>query len=148
MEPEAQNYDILLKNTEPSKNIKPLKAGISGKSSRLSIKSQEAQSWGFETVEVPDGEIVGMTIDDILAGESDADLFIVKIDIEGAEIDMFAGDTGWVARTPLIVFEDHDWRFCWSGSAHAILSVLTRQKRDYLKNGENTFSFSHDLLLR
>jgi hypothetical protein len=45
------------------------------------------------------------------------------------------------------VFESHDWLFNWRGTFHAVASVLTKTMRDYVQNGENTFSFSHTLLM-
>ena len=40
---------------------------------------------------------------------SDADPFIVKVDIEGFEADLFSANTQWVGRTPIIITELHNW---------------------------------------
>lgn len=34
---------------------------------------------------------------------------IIKIDIEGAEAELFAGDNSWIAETPIIYIERHDF---------------------------------------
>ena len=42
-----------------------------------------------------------------LGAESRAN--VLKVDIEGAEVDLFAGDTGWLDRVDTVVIELHPW---------------------------------------
>ncbi len=75
----------------------------------------------------------------------DAVLMIVKIDIEGSEVGLFRSNVDWATETPVIVFESHDALFNWRGTFHAVVSILTRQPRDYIQSGENTFAFLHSM---
>jgi hypothetical protein len=68
---------------------------------------------------------------------------IVKVDIEGSEVQLFRSNLEWVEQTPLIVFELHDWLGGWRGTGHAVFSCLSTHRRDYMQRGENMFSFGH-----
>jgi hypothetical protein len=70
-------------------------------------------------------------------------LMTVKIDIEGAEVELFRSNLEWSVWAPLIVFESHDRLFAWRGTFHAIAAALTHHPRDYIQKGENTFAFAH-----
>lgn len=53
-----------------------------------------------------------VTVPEII-GEHSADcaLFVVKVDIEGFESDLFAHDTGWVGKTSALYVEPHNYLF-------------------------------------
>ena len=71
--------------------------------------------------------------------------FIVKLDVEGAEKDVFSGNTEWVARTPLIIVELHDWLMPRQGGATPFLRCISALDRDFVFIGENVFSIANDL---
>jgi hypothetical protein len=71
--------------------------------------------------------------------------FIVKIDIEGAERELFSDNIEWVARTPLIIIELHDWMLPKAGTAAPFLACMSRHDRDFVSRGENVYSFANDL---
>jgi hypothetical protein len=104
--------------------------------------------WTWETEESESGNVETVTIPGLLSRTPNSRPLIVKIDIEGSEVELFRSNIDWVEQTPLVVFEEHDWLFNWRGTSHAIFSALTKHPRDYLRRGENTFSFSHSLLFK
>jgi FkbM family methyltransferase len=63
--------------------------------------------------------------------------FIVKIDIEGFELDLFGANTHWVELFPLIIIELHDWLL---PSASTFLRAIAPLQRRFLHYGENIFS--------
>ena len=65
-------------------------------------------SWGSQTVRVAQGVPI-VTIDDAVSVVPNAELFIVKIDIEGFEHDLFRENVGWIDRATMIIVEPHDW---------------------------------------
>lgn len=71
--------------------------------------------------------------------------FIVKVDIEGAEADIFAGNTDWLKNTPLVIIELHDWLMPKQGTAAGFLQCIAGQPRDFIAMGENVFSIAHTL---
>jgi FkbM family methyltransferase len=146
VEPEPSNFEILKRNASDYSTILPIHAAIYDRITRVSLSNSGAQPWSWQTKEhVPNSStsVETVTISELLAHYADAVPIIIKIDIEGAEVDLFRSKTEWVRQTPLVVFELHDFLGGWRGTGHAVFSCLTSHRRDYLRRGENIFSFSH-----
>ena len=148
IEPEPDNFAILVKNCSVYENIVPVRAAVSDNETKVSLRNVSDEPWAWETKESETGTVPTVIIPNLVLQEANATLFIVKIDIEGFEVELFRSNIEWVSQTPLVVYEPHDWLFPWRGTAHAMLSVLSEQRRDYLQRGENTFAFSHSLINR
>jgi hypothetical protein len=71
---------------------------------------------------------------------------IVKIDIEGAEKDVFKGSFEWVRQTPVIIVELHDWLLPKQRTSSTFLEVIAGLDRDFITVGDNIFSIANDLL--
>jgi len=69
--------------------------------------------------------------------------FIAKIDIEGAEEELFSADTGWVDEFPLLIVELHDWLLPKSASSRNFLRCMAERDRDFVYLGENVFSIAN-----
>mgnify|MGYP000930999581 CR=1 FL=1 len=87
------------------------------------------------------GAIPAYTIDDLCALGGTTDPLIVKLDIEGAQAQLFASNTDWVGRTALITLELDDWLMPWQGTSRNFFSCLSRYPFDYLLGGESIFCF-------
>jgi hypothetical protein len=61
------------------------------------------------------------------------------------EAELFAANTGWVARTPLLIVELHDWLLPKAGTARTFLRCISQLDRDFVHIGENIFSIANDL---
>jgi FkbM family methyltransferase len=147
IEPEPENFRILSMNAAEYPNIQPMQGGISDRETRLALANVGDAPWAWETVENDTGPIRSYSIPALLAMQpARTTLMLVKVDIEGGEVALFRSNVDWVLDTPVIVFEAHDWLFQWRGTFHAVASALTRMPRDYVQQGENTFSFSHAAL--
>ena len=70
--------------------------------------------------------------------------FIVKIDIEGFESDLFAENTDWVNDFPVLIIEMHDWLFPGQRTSSNFLKTIARLDRDFVYLGENVFSIRND----
>ncbi len=68
------------------------------------------ESWVWETRESGSGEGRTATVGNLLYREPDSAPLIIKIDIEGSEIELFRSNVEWIEQTPLIVFELLDWK--------------------------------------
>ncbi len=66
-----------------------------------------------------------------------ARLFIVKIDIEGFERDLFSEGTDWVSDPTVIFLELHDWLFPGKFSSANAQRAMLAQNREMLISGEN-----------
>jgi FkbM family methyltransferase len=146
VEPEPENFRILALNAANYPNITPVQGGISDRQTRVTLSNVGDAPWAWETTESAEtGEIATFTVPDLLAGVPNGRPMIVKIDIEGFEVELFRSNLDWSGQTPLIVFESHDRLFVWRGTFHAIVAALVDTPRDYIQKGENTFAYSHDL---
>lgn len=97
------------------------------------------------------GKILGLvprvTINDIYAEEGErAFPFIVKVDIEGGEADLFSRDIEWVEKTPIVIVELHDWLLPKQGIAGPFLRCIAGLDRDFVPLGENIFSLANRLV--
>jgi FkbM family methyltransferase len=111
IEPENSNYKQLEQNIEPYKNIIAVQAGIWGKNENLSITNPEsgAAEFMFENDSANNGTIKGMTISSLLELQNWNDIDIIKLDIEGAEKEVFsANDLSWLKKVKLLIIELHD----------------------------------------
>lgn len=80
---------------------------------------------------------------ELLERHGDCEPFICKIDIEGAEQELFSANTQWITRFPIVIIELHDWLFPRSGSSANFLRAIAGTNRDFVVSGENIFSVSH-----
>lgn len=111
IEPEKNNFSLLKKNTEPYENVTCLQAGIWDKNETLSITNPEggAAEFMFDTDAIKDDTVNGMTIQSILDLQQWDKVDILKIDIEGAEKEVFsAEDLSWLKKVKLLIIELHD----------------------------------------
>jgi FkbM family methyltransferase len=148
LEPEVGNFELLLKNTAGLK-VEALNAAVSSTKGRARVFDPGEGAWGYRTKLISDEDSDGVprvTVNDIYNSHSSGLFpFIVKIDIEGAEFDLFSGSTEWVERTPLIIIELHDWLLPKSGISRPFLECVSRLDRDFVQIGQEIYSIANDL---
>lgn len=150
IEPNHENYELLVKNTRTVEQITPFYGGVWPRNVGLIIENPDAGSQHYRTREVPmdiDGSLNAITIDTILSKTDSDEIFIAKIDIEGGQDSLFEENTLWVEKTNLIVLELDDWQFPWKGTSRSFFSCVSKYPFDYLLHGENIFCFQ-DLSLQ
>jgi FkbM family methyltransferase len=111
IEPEENNFSLLKKNVEPYENVSCVQAGIWNKNEHLSIANPEggAAEYMFENNAESKNMINGMTIRSLLNLKNWSNVDIIKLDIEGAEKEVFsAEDLSWLNNTKLLIIELHD----------------------------------------
>jgi FkbM family methyltransferase len=146
VEPEPENYALLERNVAAFENITPMHAAVASAPGRMSLNNPAGEAWTWQTEPDLEGEVEAITIDSLLRSAGTAACLVVKVDIEGAEVDLFGANNEWLENTSLVVFEPHDWMLPWTGGAEAVLrSMSARGRRDYLISGENVFCYSHSL---
>jgi len=125
IEPESSNFEMLKKNTECYPNINILKAGLWYKKSHLKIDDDNRQKWSFTVSEVPEdtpNSIKAVSIPDLMREYHCNEIDILKIDIEGAEKELFEKDYDWLSKVNVIVIETHD--SLREGCSHAFFRAL------------------------
>lgn len=145
-EPDTDNFELLVKNTQ-FLNVDLRLAALGSMDGRASIVNPEADAWGFRT-EIDDAGKVQLISISRTIGEEKAkncEPFIVKIDIEGGEDNLFANSTSWVEDFPVLIIELHDWLFPRKGTSRNFLKAISKLDRDFVHLGENIFSIKNDL---
>jgi FkbM family methyltransferase len=149
LEPEAANFALLAANTA-GVDVEPMQAALAASAGWVTLVDPGEGAWGFRTAAAPaapsPGAVPAVAVGDLYAARAAACApFIVKIDIEGAETDVFSGPTDWVAQTPVIVIELHDWLLTGQASARPFLACVSALDRDFVYVGENVFSIDNHL---
>jgi FkbM family methyltransferase len=148
VEPDASNFKILQHNTAAYANVIPLHGGVWGHSCRLTISNPQAGSASFRLQEAPDSLSLqqsnllhGYTIEGISEPGELRRLFLVKIDIEGGEAELFQGPTEWLHSPALVIIELHDWLLPWQGTSRNLFRKLAENNFDAVLRGENLLLF-------
>lgn len=142
IEPEENNYRMLQKNTAAYKNIIPLKAALWDTNERVNLVDPGLGEWGFRTRRNTDEgsnftlnqkEVQGLTLDRIMEKFGLAVIDILKIDIEGAEREVFRDPSLWIDRVNLLVVELHD-RFAEECS-HRVRNAMKHFDAEWRQGG-------------
>jgi FkbM family methyltransferase len=147
IEPEEANFALLERNVE-GLQVKPMKAALSNAQGRAMVVDPKRGNWAYRAQSADEAEsgasVPFVTMSDLYANAPKETFpFLVKIDIEGGEKELFSGDTEWVSQTPVIIIELHDWMLPKQGTAQPFLQCISRLDRDFIQWDENIYSIAH-----
>ncbi|PDW00164.1 hypothetical protein A9Q02_21980 [Candidatus Chloroploca asiatica] len=114
IEPAAANFGQLYKNVSACSQITPIQAALWHIDSELDLTNPVGRHgafrvWNTASHSVPVQERVPtMTIPNLLANYNLERIDLLKIDIEGAEVELFANAGSWIDRVGIIAVELHD----------------------------------------
>lgn len=135
VEPEESNFEILEANCRPYPNIRCLQKAIWPFSTHLKVVDSGTGHYGFKTesVTVETGETKTVTasisIPEIMKSFGLTSVDFIKIDIEGAEKELFDEQTeAWLPFTRSFVVECHD-RFR-PGSSRSVIRAAAQYNFD------------------
>ncbi len=83
-----------------------------------------------------------VTLNDIYAKTPDALPFLVKLDVETG--DLFAANTEWMARTPVIIAALGDYLIPGTANSRAFVQHAAGWNRDFVFLHDNVFSISRE----
>lgn len=151
IEPEPSNFALLCHNVQDFP-VLPIPCALAGTSGQVSIVDTGEGFWAFRTEAVtgsgePGTDYVDcVMVDEIFHEHKDECFpFIVKMDIEGGEDDVFNGPVEWINQTPILIVELHDWMLPKQRTAQSFLLAIAGMDRDFVQIGENIFSIANDL---
>ena len=150
IEPARDNFELLSRNVD-GLGVELLNGAVASSAGRARVVDPGRGEWAYRTVSIAESEnapdsIPYVTINDIYrAHAAPAFPFLVKVDIEGAEGDLFSGNTEWVARTPLVIVELHDWLLPKQRTSQPFLQCIAKLDRDFVYVGEDVYSIANDL---
>ena len=109
-EPEEENFALLKKNTEKYPNIRPHKSALWWKSGFLSVVDKGYGLRGYVTVETGNGDLTpALSPEDLMKQNNYSGFYIVKMDIEGAEKELFDHQAEkWLPQVKYLIIELHD----------------------------------------
>jgi FkbM family methyltransferase len=137
VEPEASNYRLLCTNATGYANINPLQAGLWNRKTHLTIEDPRAATWAFRVAEDSSGKhIPAVRVGDLLNDFDLARIDILKMDIEGSEIEVFESCADWIDKVGAIIVELHDW--FRPGCRAALETALGGHRYEAFQSGENT----------
>lgn len=147
VEPDSNNFRVLSANAQGlSAPHTQVQAAIASQSGHARVVAQERGSAGLMTeycaADHPDA-IPTRTIDELVTSVSGGVPWIVKLDIEGAQDELFSANTDWIGRADCIILELDDWAFPWSGSSVNFFRALSEHRFDYLVADELIVAFRH-----
>ena len=117
IEPEESNFELLKENTSPYPNIIPLHAALWNRNEEINLVDPGLGKWGFMTDgkrslgESPDNvchAVKAFTVDRIIKDYGLERVNILKMDIEGAEKEVFTDTSAWIDSVDSIIVELHE----------------------------------------
>ena len=140
VEAEASNFEVLLKNVKDYHKIVPIHAAVWNKDGTVALSAPTGSDTAinkfiFTVSQDPGAAVRAITMESLMkeAGVSSIDL--LKVDIEGSEMEVFETAPDWIDRVRCLAIELHD-RFK-PGCRQAVSAVTG----DFLESqrGETTF---------
>ncbi len=140
VEPDPGNFRLCRENLRPyGDRVRTLLGAVWGRRSRLALSRGQfgdGRDWAVQVQETADEHDAKVEAWDVpalldLAGERVVDL--AKIDIEGSEAEIFAGNTDWLSRVRNICIELHGER-----CSEIFFRALRGYDYDRVQHGENT----------
>jgi FkbM family methyltransferase len=145
VEPAEENLAVLRRNAEDA-GITVVAAALGAADGEVQLADTGQSSMGYRVGgEGPTRPVAMLSLPTLLARHAlGAEPFILKIDIEGAERQVFAAGAGGdeaAAQFPLIVLEEHDFMLPGRATASGFFRFHAEQGRDFAFANENIFSF-------
>ena len=147
VEPEASNFALLKKNVAPYKNVTAVRAALWRENGVIDLVDPGIGNYGFQTKEIPGaGEskrdvVPSLTVDSLMAQHGIPYIDLLKVDIEGAEKEVFENASAWIDKIGVLAIELHD-RFK-IGCNRSFYLATRNFDREHHK-GENVFMLRHD----
>jgi FkbM family methyltransferase len=140
-EPDPDNFELLTKNAA-GLNVQLHRAAVGSTDAIVSIIDPGEGEWGYRTQEDSNGSCRRVSLSRVLKEKQEKGHvpFLIKIDIEGGEENLFESSTEWVDQFPLIIIELHDWLLPKQGTSKNFVRRIARSQRDLVHIGENIFS--------
>lgn len=140
IEPEINNLEQIKKNVSNEFNINILHGGVWHSNSRLQIVQElKSDSWSYTCKEATNdflNSFPAFAIESIMKDYAIDEIDILKVDIEGSEIELFSKKYEyWLPRTKAIFIELHDWNR--KGCSKMFFSTLLNYDFSVFIKGEN-----------
>ena len=138
VEPDPENAAVLRLNARHRPRIEVIEAAIGSRAGQVALSNPDDQAWSVQTERSASGGIAVTTIPDILARNDEAEsLFMVKVDIEGFEADLFQENLDWLDTVEVVIIEPHDWLMPGAGTSRNFQKAMVERDFEMVISGEN-----------
>jgi FkbM family methyltransferase len=147
LEPSEKNANSAKANLAKLPNAEIICCAVSSEDGEIDVFDPGLGNNAFRTFG-EDNDLVGKvqakSIPSLLARYSQMRPYIVKIDVEGFESNLFQGETSWIDSFKVIAIEIHDWMLPGQAISSNLMKALGGKNRDLVFRGENWFSVRND----
>lgn len=111
IEPEPSNFEVLRKNAKLFSRIVPINAALWSHEGVVKIQDGGGGHWGMrvaDSIASSDANIKSITVETLLQQFSIDHIDLLKVDVEGAECEIFEDSSRWISHVNVICAELHD----------------------------------------
>jgi FkbM family methyltransferase len=141
---EPNGGNCLIARTNLPGNAVLKKAAISSRSGTGNL-IDTGRNVGFRVETNPHGDVEFLTVQDLLDSAKGCAPFLIKIDVEGFESDLFSENTEWIDLFPVLLIELHDWMLPGKQVTKNFLVEISKKDRDFMHFDGYVASISRDL---
>ena len=146
IEPDAENASLTEANLSMT-DATIIKGAVSSEDGVLFINDIDFEPIGYRVSRIGNKQVSAVSVPTIISKYAENTFpFLIKIDIEGGEIDVFERNIDWIDLFPLIIIELHDWMLPGESCSRNFFKSISKFNFDILVRGENTFCFNNRLL--
>ena len=127
VEPEPSNVRILRRNVE-GLPVDVVAGAVWPRPGTLALHDPGKGRWGFRVHE-GGGDVAAVTVPELMERAETDFVDLVKLDVEGAELELFSGDTAWLDQVGALTIELHD-RYA-PGCRAAVEAALERASGEF-----------------
>lgn len=146
IEPHPINFALLRKNIACYPNVIAICAGLWNSSTLLKIQNMQAPTYGYRTAVATQNSadaVPGISIPELLNSIGEERISLLKVDIEGGELELFAeGTTSWLSKVDAIMIELHE-HLAPGCSQSFYRALATYSFRSYLTFSVETILLEH-----
>ena len=144
LEPDVENFKVLRDNAK-GLDVDLRNVAVGSVDGSVTLTDPGEGEWGYRTAIDSNGSCQLVSMNALVQEKMSEGYspFIVKIDIEGGEDNLFEQQTDWVQQFPILIIELHDWLLPGKNTSKAFLQCISRHDRDFIYIGENIFSLKN-----
>jgi FkbM family methyltransferase len=150
VEPDYESY-IFSKKNLLEKNFFFLNNVISNQKQTVKFTNNKQDNRSSKIDTNGNVEIESLTVNEVINkfDITSHNTFLIKIDIEGYEKNLFMNNYEWIDKFKIIIIELHDWMLPTEGNSTNFVKALSdimvkKTKRDLILSGENLISIRID----
>ena len=153
IEPDKESFELLNKNIFDLQRVELINSAISNKAINFKLIDDSNNSNDYRGKNVLEtsniNSMKAITVNQILSSKKNKNFYpyLIKIDIEGHEKQLFENNTEWIDQFKIIIVEIHDWMLPETSNSKnffkKISASMEKYDRDVIINGENLISIKY-----